>query len=132
MEKIDLHGLGVEEAMAKVNNQIDWLLHKGGDILVINHGKGHHSDHGIGVLRQKIRVALKEMGPLLKQHGFFVVYGESEYPVALEYDAGCTLIVERGREQDYLGGRQQATRNQAVYSPEGREMRKQQKRNRHH
>ncbi|MGE5380944.1 MAG: Smr/MutS family protein [Methylocystaceae bacterium] len=131
MEKLDLHGLNVEEALAKASSQIEWLLDKGIDVLVINHGKGHHSEHGIGVVRQKIRAMLKEKGTLLKENGYLVVYGESDYPVALEYDAGCTLIVQRGIEQQYLGGRQKAAKNKAVYSPEGRDERKQQKRNRH-
>jgi len=132
LEKLDLHGLNVEEALAKTNSQIEWLLQKGGEILVINHGKGHHSEHGIGVVRQRVRAVLKEMGPILKQHGYLVVYGESDYPVALEYDGGCTLIVQRGLEHEYVGGRQQVARKQTVFSPEGRELRKQQKKSRRH
>lgn len=131
MEKLDLHGLNVEEAIAKTKSQIDWLLQKGGNILIINHGKGYHSENRIGVVKQRVRALLKEMGPVLKEHGYLVVYGESDYSVALEYDAGCTLIVQRGMENDYLGGRQKVNRNQRVYSTEGRAQRKQQKRERH-
>lgn len=131
MEKLELHGLNVEEALAKVSSQMKWLIDKGGDMLIINHGKGHHSEHGIGVVRQKVRAMLKEQGPVLRDNGYLVVYGESDYPVALEYDAGCTLIVRRGTEHEYLGGRQKAAKNQAIYSAESRDARKQQKRNRH-
>lgn len=131
MDRLDLHGLNVEEALSKTEGQIDWLIKKGTDGLVILHGKGYHSEHRVGVIKQKIRSYLKEIGDRLKMHGYLVIYGESDFPIALEYDAGCTLIVKKGMENEYQGGRKQAAKNHIIYSEEGREMRKQQKRQRH-
>jgi len=131
VEKLDLHGLNTDEAILKTKQQIEWLLDKGGDGLVIMHGKGHHSEHRIGVIKQKVRAELKEINGSVKSHGYLVIYGESDYPAALEYDAGCTLIIRQGMEHEYQGSHKQVARKQAVFSDEGRELRKQQKRHRH-
>ena len=38
--RIDLHGLTVEEALAKVVEEIDWALRRGTDRIEVVHGKG--------------------------------------------------------------------------------------------
>lgn len=126
IENLNLHGLSIDEALSKTRQNLAWCLEHGVEVLDINHGKGHHSQLGFSVLKQEIRRYLKEE-KLLKEYGYRIVAGESELPVALTFDEGHTLIVMRGREDDYLGGRSQQERNKRIFSSESRQQRKAQK-----
>ena len=127
IEVLDLHGLNINESREKTQKNIDWALKHGLDVLVINHGKGHHSKAGLSVLKAEIRKMLKE-DLVLKENGYRVIYGESDLPIALTYDEGNTLIVARGRESEYIGGQVQQDKNQRIFSDEGKQVRKAQKR----
>lgn len=123
VETLDLHGLNVQEAKEKTRKNVDWLLAHGVDVLVINHGKGLHSSHNFGVLRSEIRKYLKD--ELLHNHwNYLVVFGESDHPVALTYNEGNTLVVARGLENQYIGGKVQQDRNQRIFSEDGKQARK--------
>lgn len=126
VEVLNLHGLNLIEAREKTTKNIDWLIKHGVDLLVINHGKGHHSSNGFAVLKLEIRKMLKE-DTSLKENGYMVVYGESNLPVALTYNEGNTLIVARGLESNYLGGQSQQKRNESIFSEEAKQDRKTQK-----
>lgn len=126
IEHVDLHGLTVPEALEKVTNNLHWCIIHGVDVLDINHGKGYHSEHGFPVIKSEIRKMLKEF-PLLQEHGYKVIYGESDLPVALSFDGGHTLVVARGIEHEYLGGRKQREKNYQIYSDEARKNRKEHK-----
>ena len=93
------------------------------DVLDLNHGKGYHSSRNFSVLKQELRRMLKSE-PSLKEFGYKVVYGESNLPVALAYDEGHTLIVARGKEKEYIGGRKEQEKKQRIFSPEGQQERK--------
>lgn len=123
VETLDLHGLNVKEAKEKTRKNIDWLLKHGIDVLVINHGKGLHSSHNFGVLKSEIRKYLKEE-LLYKNSDYLIIYGESDAPVALAYNEGNTLVVARGVEKQYLGGKVQQEKNQRIFSDEGKQARK--------
>ncbi len=126
LEKVDLHGLSLEEAREKARTNLNWCIKNEVEVLDIIHGKGHHSSRNFSVIKQEIRKMLNE-DPVLKASGYRVVPGESELPVALAFDEGHTLVVIRGREKEYLGGRKQQEKNQQIYSTEGRKQRKEQK-----
>lgn len=129
VEIINLHGLNLNEARAKVQQNLEWAIKHGVDVLVINHGKGLHSG-GIAVLKTEIRNLLKA-DLSLRENGYLVVYGESNLPIALTYNEGNTLIVSRGLESQHIGGQAQQAKNQRVFSEEGKQTRKAQKRWRH-
>ncbi len=131
-EIIELHGLNVEEALVKTHNNIQWSMEHGVELVVINHGKGHHSERNFSVLKTEIRKMLKQEKAWLDKHGYRVIYGESDLPVALTFNAGQTLIVIRGAETNYIGDKKQIARNQAIYSQEARKQRKSQKAARAH
>lgn len=123
IENLNLHGLNVQEAKEKTRQQVNWLLQHSVDLLVINHGKGLHSSNNIAVLKSEIRKYLKE--ELLYKHAeYLVIYGESELPIALTYNEGNTLVVARGLENEYLGGKIQQEKNRWVFSEEGKQTRK--------
>jgi len=127
IEVLNLHGLNINESREKTQQNIDWALKHGVDVLVINHGKGYHSKSGLSVIKTEIRKMLRE-DLALKENGYRVVYGESDLPVALTYNEGNTLIVARGLESQYIGGQAQQDKNQRIYSEEGKQDRKAQKR----
>lgn len=127
IEILDLHGLNIKEAQEKTLQNIAWALKHGVDVLVINHGKGHHSKAGLSVIKAEIRKMLRE-DLSLKENGYRVVYGESDLPIALTYNEGNTLIVARGQESKYIGGQVQQDRNQRIFSDDGKQDRKAQKR----
>ncbi|MEA4925045.1 hypothetical protein SDC9_168183 [bioreactor metagenome] len=127
IEILDLHGLNIKESLEKTRQNIDWAIGHGVDVLVINHGKGHHSQSGRSVVKTEIRKMLKE-DLSLKENGYRVVFGESDLPIALTYNEGNTLIVIRGLETTYMGGRVQQEKNQRIYSEEEKQYRKSQKR----
>ncbi len=129
VEDLNLHGSNIREAQEKLKKSLDWAIKHGVDVLVINHGKGRHSSGGFSVLKAEIRKMLKEDTSLL-EHGYRVVYGESDLPIALTYDEGNTLIVARGRESEYIGGRAQQEKNQRIFSEEAKRQRKAAKRQR--
>ena len=128
IESLDLHGLNAAEAREKTNKNIRWAIGHGVDALVINHGKGHHSS-GFAVLKAEIRKMLKE-DPAIRENGYLIVFGESDQPVALTYNEGNTLVVARGVETQFMGGKAQQERNQRIFSEDSRQERKSHKRRR--
>jgi hypothetical protein len=123
VETLDLHGLNQQEARTKIQQNLNWMFSHGVDVLVINHGKGHHSSNSFGVLKAETRKYLKENSDLANA-GYRVILGESDFPVALSYDEGNTLVVARGIEHEYIGGRVQQEKNLRIFSEEGRTARK--------
>jgi len=128
IETLDLHGLNAAEAREKTHKNIRWAIDHGVDVLVINHGKGRHSS-GFAVLKSEIRKMLKE-DPSIRENGYLIVFGESDQPVALTYNEGNTLVVARGMETQFIGGRTQQERNQRIFSDDSRHERKSHKRSR--
>lgn len=128
IETLDLHGLNVAEAREKTQKNVQWAINHGVEVLVINHGKGYHSG-GFAVLKSEIRKMLKE-DPLIREKGYRVILGESDQPIALTYNEGNTLVVARGLETQYIGGKTQQERNQRIFSDESRQGRKASKRRR--
>lgn len=127
IEILNLHGLNINESREKTQQNLEWALKHGVDVLVINHGKGHHSKVGLSVLKSEIRKMLKE-DQSLKENGYRVIYGESDLPIALTYNEGNTLIVARGLESEYIGGHVQQDKNQRIFSDDGKQDRKTRKR----
>lgn len=123
VETLDLHGLNLQEARLKIEQNLEWLIKHGVDVLVINHGKGHHSSNNVAVLKYETRKFLKE-NSLLANSGYLVIYGESDSPIALRYDEGNTLIVARGLESQYIGGKAQQEKNLRIFSEDGKAARK--------
>lgn len=126
IEELDLHGLNLKEAIEKSQKNIEWTINHGVDVLVLNHGKGHHSSSGFSVIKKEIRKILKE-NKSLKEAGYRIIYGESNLPVALTFNEGQTLVVARGLENEYIGGKKQQEKNKQIYSEEAKKRRKQQK-----
>ena len=122
-EHINIHGTSLEEAMEKVKKNLAWCWLNDVGALVINHGKGRHSERRFSVLKQEIRRYLKNETEI-KANGYQVIMGESEYPVALTFDAGITLVVKKSLVNDYIGGQRQQEKNKAVYSAEAIKQRK--------
>lgn len=123
VENLNLHGLNLQEAKEKTRQNVNWLLQHGVDLLVINHGKGLHSSNNFAVLKSEIRKLLKEE-LITRDSGYLLVYGESDYPIALTYNEGNTLIVARGLENQFLGGKAQQEKNNQIFSEEGQKARK--------
>lgn len=123
LESVDLHHLGLSEALQKARKNLAWCLDHQVDIMDFNHGKGLHSERGFSVIKQEIRRLLKD-DVRLREEGYRIIAGESDLPIALSFDEGHTLVVRRGLEDEYLGGRRQQQKNQALYSPQGRQVRK--------
>lgn len=126
VESLNLHGLSLEEALQKSQQNLNWCIKHGVDVLDLNHGKGHHSSRNFSVLKQEIRKMLKN-NKSLKESGYKIIYGESEAPVALGFDEGHTLIVLRGKEKEYIGGKKHQEKKQEIFSAAGRRNRKIQK-----
>lgn len=126
VEQLNLHGLSLEEAMQKTRQNLRWCMSNGVDVLDINHGKGFHSERRFSVLKQEVRRFLKEEAAL-GASGYRLIYGESDFPIALTFDEGHTLVVAKGRENKYIGARSKQENNQRVFSEEGRLQRKTQK-----
>ncbi|SHG72036.1 Smr domain-containing protein [Thermosyntropha lipolytica DSM 11003] len=123
VEKVDLHGLSLAEALEKVEKNLNWCIKHGVAVIDIVHGKGYHSSRNFSVIKKEVRKSLKE-NELIKNSGYTVIYGESDLPIALTFDEGHTLIVARGLENEYIGGRKQIEKNLAIYSKEGKKQRK--------
>lgn len=123
IESLDLHGLGVAEALEKTQQNLTWCLANGVDVIDINHGKGYHSSRNFSVIKSEVRKMLKE-NKTMKESGYKVIYGESTLPLCLTFDEGHTLVVRRGLEHEYLGGARQQERHKQVFSQEGRQDRK--------
>ncbi len=126
-ETLNLHGLSLEEALAKIKHSLDWGVDNDLKLLIIIHGKGHHSSRNFSVLKQEIRKYLKNE-PLLKENGYILVLGESNQPIALTFDDGISLVVKKGFETSFLGDTSQQQRHQAIFSEEGKLNRKIKKR----
>lgn len=128
VERLDLHGCNRVEALQKAEKNIAWLLDHGVDVLIIDHGRGHHSD-GIAVLKTELRRHLRD-DSRLREAGYRVLYGDSNQPVALGCNDGHTLIVRRGLEQEHIGGRREIEKKLIIHSDEGKKLRKAAKRQR--
>jgi hypothetical protein len=89
-------------------------------------GCGKSSNRNFSVIKKEIRKYLNE-NFVLKEAGYRVIPGESDFPVALTFDEGHTLVVLRGREKEYIGGKKQQEKNRLIYSNEGRRQRKEEK-----
>ena len=126
LERVDLHGLSLDEAMEKARINLNWCISNGVEVLDIIHGKGYHSNRNFSVIKKEIRKYLNE-NFVLKEAGYRVIPGESDFPVALTFDEGHTLVVLRGREKEYIGGKKQREKNRLIYSNEGRRQRKEEK-----
>lgn len=129
VETVELHGLNLAEAMSKVQKNLAWAKNHGISVLVLNHGKGLHSDRGISVIKTEVRKMLKEDSSI-REANYRVIYGESKSPIALTYNEGQTLIVAKGMETEQIGGRVQQDKNRRIYSEEAKNERKAQKKNR--
>lgn len=123
IETLDLHGLSLDEAIKKTRLNIEWSIDHGVSVLVINHGKGHHSNRNFSVIKKEIREMLKE-DQSIKENGYKVIFGESNFPIALAYNEGQTLLVIKGEENKYLGGKVEQERNKQIYSDEAKKQRK--------
>jgi hypothetical protein len=129
VQSVDLHGLSVAEAIEKTIKNLDYCIAHGVEVIDLNHGKGHHSNRNFSVVKQSLRKMLKEYP--LHESGYRLIIGESNFPIALTFDEGHTLIVARGKEVQYLGGQKQQEKNRVVFSDEGKKERKQAKQQNH-
>ena len=127
METVELHGLDLVSAMEKAEKNLNWCLTHGVEVIVFNHGKGHHSANGLSVIKQELRRRLKGH-PLVEEYGYRVLYGENDLPLTLTFNEGQTLVAAPGCADEYIGGRSQQEKNRLIYSEEGRRVRKQAKR----
>jgi hypothetical protein len=123
IETVDLHNLGLNEALAKAEQNLVWAIDHQVDMIDFIHGKGLHSERRFSVIKQELRRYLKS-NPLLSSAGYRVLPGESDLPIALRFDEGHTLVVARGLEKEHLGGQRQQEKNQVLFSEQGRQMRK--------
>lgn len=123
IETVNLHHLGLNEALAKAEQNLVWAINHQVDVIDFIHGKGLHSERRFSVIKQELRRYLKS-NALLSSTGYKVVPGESDLPIALSFDEGHTLVVARGLEKEHLGGQRQQEKNQALFSDQGRQMRK--------
>ncbi len=123
LESLNLHGLGLEEALEKLEINLKWCVKHQVEILDINHGKGFHSNRNFSVIKSEVRKLLKN-SVFLKDNNYVIVLGESNLPIALTFDAGHTLVVKRGLEKSYLGGKKQIEKNLRIFSGEGKKQRK--------
>ncbi len=126
IEKIDLHGLSLEEAMEKARGNLNWCIKNEVDVLDIIHGKGHHSSRNFSVIKKEVRKMVGDL-PEVQENGYKIVPGESDLPIALTFDDGHTLLVKRGLEKQFVGGKKQQEKNQRIFSNEGKKQRKEQK-----
>lgn len=123
IENLDLHGLNVQEALDKVEINVKWCIKNNVDVIVINHGRGLHSQRNFSVIKKELRKMLKT-NPVIQESTYKVIYGESDLPIALTYNEGNTLLVTRGLENELLGGRVQQEKNKRIFSTEGKQQRK--------
>ena len=128
IERLDLHGCNRQTAAEKTEQNLSWMLDHAVDVLIINHGRGHHSS-GPAVLKTELRKRL-HADQRLREAGYRIINGESELPIALSCNEGNTLVVRHGLENDWLGDRRQQEKNQIIYSEEGKQRRKSAKQNR--
>lgn len=123
IETVNLHNLGLSEALAKAEKNLVWSIDHQAEVIDFIHGKGLHSERGFSVIKQELRRYLKNSS-LLNSSGYRVIPGESDLPIAMSFDEGHTLVVARGLEKERLGGRRQQEKNQLLFSQQGRQMRK--------
>lgn len=127
IENLDLHGYSRNQALERLRNSLGWCVNHGVAVLVVNHGRGLHSERGLSVVKQELRRALKndpDLKDLIKENGYKVIYGESDWPAALACNEGQTLILMRGLEKELLGSSRENQKNQSIFSDEGRERRR--------
>ncbi|MDR1160241.1 MAG: hypothetical protein LBK69_06415 [Syntrophomonadaceae bacterium] len=115
--------MSLEEALQKMSVNLNWCFEQQIEVIVINHGKGHHSKRNFSVVKQETRKYLKN-DKILKEKGYKIIYGESDYPVALAFDEGNTLVVKKDQETEYIGGRKVQEKNLAIFSQDAKKQRK--------
>ncbi|NLJ71441.1 MAG: hypothetical protein GX333_00330 [Syntrophomonadaceae bacterium] len=123
IESLNLHGISLEEALQKLETNLNWCIKHSVEVLDINHGKGLHSNRNFSVIKSEVRKLLKS-NHLIKENNYIIVWGESNLPIALTYDEGHTLIVKKGIENSYIGGKKQIEKNYRIFSDEGKKQRK--------
>lgn len=130
-DEINLHCRSVQEAMEKVQSQLEWMLsHEELQALVFIHGKGLHSAHGQSRIRTAVRKFFEEKSALLDEKGLRVIRGDEQFPITESFDEGVTLLVRKGREEEHLvNDSRQIERNQVVFTQEGKEKRQYNKKN---
>ena len=129
IEAVELHGLDLNSALEKAEKNLQWCLTHGVDVIVFNHGQGHHSSNGLSVIKQELRRALKSH-PLVAEYDYKILYGENELPLTLTYNAGQTLVAAPGCAGQFIGSKVQQEKHQIIFSEDGKKMRKQAKLNR--
>ncbi len=123
VETLNLHGHSLDEAISKLEVNLKWCIKHQVDVLDINHGKGLHSNRNFPVIKSEVRKLL-ENNTFIKNADYVIVLGESNLPIALTYDTGHTLVVRKGLEKSYIGGKKEVERNLRIYSKEGKKKRK--------
>lgn len=126
VEILDLHGYTLDLALEKAELNMAWAFKHDVSVLVFNHGKGYHSQRDFSIIKSELRKKLK-LSISIKDAGYLVINGESDHPISLSYDAGHTLLVKKGLENQYIGSKTQKEKNEAIYSSEGRKKRKDEK-----
>lgn len=129
IENVNLHNLNISEALEKARKNISWCIGHGVPVIVLNHGRGLHSGRGFSVIKLELRKYLQDL-PELASAGYKIVYGESDLPIALTFNEGNTLLVQKDLLHAYIGGAAVQEKNRRIFSPEGRQERKTQKRQR--
>ena len=80
-ERLDLHGIGADDAAERTRRKIDTCVRSGGSLLLVIHGRGKHSG-GHGVLRE-------ELPGWLEAHARVVAYAPAR---GRDGGAGATLV----------------------------------------
>lgn len=75
--RLDLHGMGAGEARAQLELFLRTMRARGERCVLIIHGKGEHSPHGIGVLRGEISAWLSQ-GASSEHVAAFATAGEAD------------------------------------------------------
>ena len=129
LDQIDLHGKSLKEAFDTMEKCLRWIIDRDEIGAVFIHGKGNHSNR-IAVLKQEVRRFLFENEELI-ENDYLVIKGEDEYRITETFNEGVVVVIKRGYENEPIGGgKKQEEKRQIVFSEEGRELRKQGKKNR--
>ena len=128
LDRIDLHGKNFNEALEAIAKCLRWIIDHGKVGAFFIHGKGNHSSR-IAVLKQEGRRFLFENEELI-ENDYLVIKGEDEYRITETFDEGVVVVIKRGYENEPIGGgKKQEEKRQIVFGEEGRELRKQGKKN---
>lgn len=129
LDQIDLHGKTLTEAFSAIEKNLQWIVEHDKIGIVFIHGKGYHSS-GVAVLKQEVRRFLSENEELI-ENDYLVIKGEDNYRITETFDDGVVVVIKRGYEDETIGGgKKQEEKRQIVFGDEGRELRKQRKKNR--